>query len=131
LGPEASAYFEPDCNATPGQSDYPECLNYWLEPVQGEEHICPPTHLWLWITGWPAITDGYRVRLRDGSSGGLTELVLEGEPQGTPGPLGPAPGKSGDVLAEVQVSGGQFTAFRASSVLRRYHEGVFLRRTAE
>ncbi len=112
----------------PSQLDYPECYTYWFDLVRGQEEVCPPTHLWMWVSGWPGVMDRYEVLLRADKEKGITTLVLAEQPGGQVGPRGPAPGRRGDVLGHVKVVDGLFSEFKPGKVIRSYQANDFLPR---
>jgi len=118
-----------DCvKGEPRQLDYPECYTYWFDLVHGQEGICPPTQLRMWVSGWPNVMDEYEVALREDKASGITALVVAAQPGGQVGQRGPAPGRRGDVLGHVKVVSGSFTEFRPSKVIRSYQSNASLPR---
>jgi hypothetical protein len=80
------------------------------------------------VTGWPGVEDRYEVFLRDDKERSITTLVLAERPGGRVGQRGPAPGRRGDVLGQVNVVDGTLTEFKPSKVIRSYQANAFLPR---
>jgi hypothetical protein len=118
-----------DCvKGEPSQYEYPECYTIWFDFVPGQQNVCPPEQLLMWVTGWPRVADRYEVKLRPDPATATTALVLVRQPEGPAGPRGPAPGRPGDVLGRMRTIDGRFTELLPNRSIRAYQRDIALAR---
>ncbi len=67
-----------ECNPNPKQADYPECMEYWIQPHPERDDDCLPKTADIFASGWQAISDQVHARIHYvGSPPTRAELIRD------------------------------------------------------